>query len=89
MPKFTAELSLIIHQAGAYAEEAKHRYLSVEHLLWKMLDSEFVIGLFSDFDIDMHTFDRLLRDHLAECETTGPNPQSPIPMEYGNIKIYL
>ena len=77
MPKFTAELSLIIHQAGAYAEEAKHRYLSVEHLLWKMLDSEFVIGLFSDFDIDMHTFDRLLRDHLAECETTD-NGSSPI-----------
>ena len=77
MPEYTAELSLIIHQAGSFAEESHHRYLTAEHLLLKMLDSEFVIGIFSDFEIDINTFDKLLRDHLAECETTD-NGGSPI-----------
>ena len=77
MPEYTAELSLIIHQAASFAEESKHRYLTAEHLLLFMLDTDFVEGLLTDFDIDIKVFKQLLREHLSECEITNKG-DSPI-----------
>ena len=53
MPSFSHNLEDTLHRAVAYANERKHEYATLEHLLLALLDDEDSAGVLNACDVDM------------------------------------
>ena len=62
MPSFSRTLEETLHRAVAFANERKHEYATMEHLLLALIDDKDAAGVMNACDVDIE----VLRKNLVE-----------------------
>ena len=71
MPSFSRNLEEALHRAVAYANQRKHEYATLEHLLLSLADDEDAAGVMKAYAT---TYKNRSRDLLQEFSTTDNYP---------------
>ena len=53
MPSFSRQLEESLHRAVAYANQRKHEYATLEHLLLSLVDDEDAAGVMRACDVEL------------------------------------
>ena len=53
MPSFSHNLEESLHRAVAYANQRKHEYATLEHLLFSLIDDVDAAGVMTACDVDL------------------------------------
>ena len=64
MPSFSRNLEETLHRAVAYANQRKHEYATLEHLLLSLTDDEDAAGVMSACDVDLAAIRKTLTGYL-------------------------
>ena len=64
MPSFSRNLEETLHRAVAYANQRKHEYATLEHLLLSLTDDEDAVGVMSACDVDLAAIKKTLTGYL-------------------------
>ena len=64
MPSFSRNLEETLHRAVAYANQRKHEYATLEHLLLSLTDDEDAAGVMSACDVDLAALKKTLTGYL-------------------------
>ena len=64
MPSFSRNLEETLHRAVAYANQRKHEYATLEHLLLSLTDDEDAAGVMSACDVDLPALKKTLVGYL-------------------------
>ncbi len=64
MPSFSRNLEETLHRAVAYANQRKHEYATLEHLLLSLTDDEDAAGVMSACDVDLAAIKKTLTGYL-------------------------
>ncbi|MDO8296024.1 MAG: AAA family ATPase, partial [Caulobacter sp.] len=64
MPSFSRNLEETLHRAVAYANQRKHEYATLEHLLLSLTDDEDAAGVMGACDVDLATLKKTLTTYL-------------------------
>jgi len=64
MPSFSRNLEESLHRAVAYANQRKHEYATLEHLLLALIDDEDAAGVMRACDVDLQALKKSLINYL-------------------------
>src|SRR3989338_4206346 len=64
LPSFSRNLEETLHRAVAYANQRKHEYATLEHLLLSLTDDEDAAGVMGACDVDLATLKKSLSNYL-------------------------
>jgi ATP-dependent Clp protease ATP-binding subunit ClpA len=64
LPSFSRNLEETLHRAVAYANQRKHEYATLEHLLLSLTDDEDAAGVMSACDVDLAALKKTLTGYL-------------------------
>ncbi len=64
MPSFSRNLEETLHRAVAYANQRKHEYATLEHLLLSLTDDEDASGVMGACDVDLAALKKTLTNYL-------------------------
>ncbi|CAN1492718.1 clpA ATP-binding subunits of Clp protease and DnaK/DnaJ chaperones [Caulobacteraceae bacterium] len=64
MPSFSRNLEETLHRAVAYANQRKHEYATLEHLLLSLTDDEDAAGVMGACDVDLAALKKTLTSYL-------------------------
>ncbi|RYG12141.1 MAG: ATP-dependent Clp protease ATP-binding subunit ClpA, partial [Caulobacteraceae bacterium] len=64
MPSFSRNLEETLHRAVAYANQRKHEYATLEHLLLALIDDEDAASVLNACDVDMSSLKMGLANYL-------------------------
>ena len=64
MPSFSRNLEESLHRAVAFANQRKHEYATLEHLLLALLDDQDASGVMNACDVDMAALKKSLVNYL-------------------------
>ena len=64
MPSFSRNLEETLHRAVAYANQRKHEYATLEHLLLSLTDDEDAAGVMGACDVDLPALKKTLINYL-------------------------
>ena len=64
MPSFSRHLEESLHRAVAYANQRKHEYATLEHLLLALIDDEDAAGVMRACDVDLGSLKKSLVNYL-------------------------
>ena len=64
MPSFSRQLEESLHRAVAYANQRKHEYATLEHLLLSLVDDEDAAGVMRACDVDLATLRTTLTAYI-------------------------
>ena len=64
MPSFSRPLEESLHRAVAYANQRKHEYATLEHLLLSLTDDEDAAGVMRACDVDLTALKKSLSNYL-------------------------
>ena len=64
MPSFSRHLEESLHRAVAYANQRKHEYATLEHLLLALIDDEDAAGVMRACDVDLGSLKKSLINYL-------------------------
>jgi len=64
LPSFSRNLEETLHRAVAYANQRKHEYATLEHLLLSLTDDEDAAGVMSACDVDLPALKKTLVGYL-------------------------
>jgi len=64
LPSFSRNLEETLHRAVAYANQRKHEYATLEHLLLSLTDDEDAVGVMSACDVDLAAIKKTLTGYL-------------------------
>ncbi|MFZ5668016.1 MAG: ATP-dependent Clp protease ATP-binding subunit ClpA [Pseudomonadota bacterium] len=64
MPSFSRNLEETLHRAVAYANQRKHEYATLEHLLLSLTDDEDAAGVMAACDVDLAALKKTLINYL-------------------------
>jgi ATP-dependent Clp protease ATP-binding subunit ClpA len=64
LPSFSRNLEETLHRAVAYANQRKHEYATLEHLLLSLTDDEDAAGVMSACDVDLAAIRKTLTGYL-------------------------
>ena len=64
MPSFSRNLEETLHRAVAYANQRKHEYATLEHLLLSLTDDEDAAGVMGACDVDLAALKKTLTNYL-------------------------
>ncbi|MCF8503477.1 MAG: ATP-dependent Clp protease ATP-binding subunit ClpA [Caulobacter sp.] len=64
MPSFSRNLEETLHRAVAYANQRKHEYATLEHLLLSLTDDEDAAGVMGACDVDLAALKKTLTGYL-------------------------
>ena len=64
MPSFSRHLEESLHRAVAYANQRKHEYATLEHLLLALIDDEDAAGVMRACDVDLGALKKSLINYL-------------------------
>ncbi len=64
MPSFSRQLEESLHRAVAYANQRKHEYATLEHLLLALIDDEDAAGVMRACDVDLAALKKSLVNYL-------------------------
>ena len=64
MPSFSRHLEESLHRAVAYANQRKHEYATLEHLLLALIDDEDAAGVMRACDVDLGSLKKNLINYL-------------------------
>jgi ATP-dependent Clp protease ATP-binding subunit ClpA len=64
LPSFSRNLEETLHRAVAYANQRKHEYATLEHLLLSLTDDEDAAGVMSACDVDLAAIKKTLTGYL-------------------------
>src|SRR3989338_2809189 len=64
LPSFSRNLEETLHRAVAYANQRKHEYATLEHLLLSLTDDEDAAGVMGACDVDLATLKKTLINYL-------------------------
>jgi len=64
LPSFSRHLEESLHRAVAFANERKHEYATLEHLLLSLLDDEDAAGVLSACDVDLAALRTTLANYV-------------------------
>ncbi len=64
MPSFSRNLEETLHRAVAYANQRKHEYATLEHLLLALTDDEDAAGVMGACDVDLPALKKTLVNYL-------------------------
>ncbi len=64
MPSFSRNLEETLHRAVAYANQRKHEYATLEHLLLSLTDDEDASAVMGACDVDLATLKKTLTNYL-------------------------
>lgn len=64
MPSFSRHLEESLHRAVAYANQRKHEYATLEHLLLALIDDEDAAGVMRACDVDLGALKKSLVNYL-------------------------
>ena len=64
MPSFSRQLEESLHRAVAYANQRKHEYATLEHLLLSLVDDEEAAGVMRACDVDLATLRTTLTNYV-------------------------
>ena len=60
MPSFSRNLEETLHRAVAYANQRKHEYATLEHLLLSLTDDQEASGVMRACDVDLSSLKKSL-----------------------------
>jgi ATP-dependent Clp protease ATP-binding subunit ClpA len=64
LPSFSRNLEETLHRAVAYANQRKHEYATLEHLLLSLTDDEDAAGVMGACDVDLAALKKTLTNYL-------------------------
>src|SRR3954463_9743966 len=64
VPSFSRPLEESLHRAVAYANQRKHEYATLEHLLLSLVDDEEAAGVMRACDVDLNAIKKSLLNYL-------------------------
>ena len=64
MPSFSRNLEESLHRAVAFANQRKHEYATLEHLLLALLDDQDAAAVMNACDVDMAALKKSLINYL-------------------------
>jgi ATP-dependent Clp protease ATP-binding subunit ClpA len=64
LPTFSRNLEKALHQALAFANDRRHEYATLEHLLLALIDDVDAAAVMKACNVDMETLRRTLRDYI-------------------------
>ena len=64
MPSFSRNLEESLHRAVAYANQRKHEYATLEHLLLSLTDDQEAAGVMRACNVDLNTLKKSLTNYL-------------------------
>ena len=64
MPSFSRNLEETLHRAVAFANQRKHEYATLEHLLLALVDDQDAAGVMNACDVDLATLKKSLINYL-------------------------
>ena len=64
MPSFSRPLEESLHRAVAYANQRKHEYATLEHLLLSLTDDDDAAGVMRACDVDLNALKKSLVNYL-------------------------
>ena len=64
MPSFSRQLEESLHRAVAYANQRKHEYATLEHLLLSLVDDEDAAGVMRACDVDLGSLRNTLTNYV-------------------------
>ena len=64
MPSFSRQLEESLHRAVAYANQRKHEYATLEHLLLSLVDDEDAAGVMRACDVDLGSLRTTLTNYV-------------------------
>ena len=64
MPSFSRHLEESLHRAVAFANQRKHEYATLEHLLLSLIDDEDAAGVLKACDVDVATLKTTLTNYV-------------------------
>ncbi|HEX2801844.1 MAG TPA: AAA family ATPase, partial [Phenylobacterium sp.] len=64
MPSFSRQLEESLHRAVAYANQRKHEYATLEHLLLSLIDDEDAAGVMRACDVDLSALRTTLTNYV-------------------------
>ena len=64
MPSFSRNLEETLHRAVAYANQRKHEYATLEHLLLSLTDDQEAAGVMRACNVDLNTLKKSLTNYL-------------------------
>ena len=64
MPSFSRPLEESLHRAVAYANQRKHEYATLEHLLLSLIDDEDAAGVMRACDVDLGALRTTLTNYV-------------------------
>ena len=64
MPSFSKHLEETLHRAIAYANQRKHEYATLEHLLLSLLDDQEATGVMRACNVDIDSIRRNLVEYI-------------------------
>ena len=64
MPSFSRQLEESLHRAVAYANQRKHEYATLEHLLLSLVDDEDAAGVMRACDVDLNALRTTLTNYV-------------------------
>jgi ATP-dependent Clp protease ATP-binding subunit ClpA len=83
LPSFSRPLEESLHRAVAYANQRKHEYATLEHLLLSLTDDEDAAGVMRACDVDLGALKKSLVNYLDTelkprwSSTTARTPSPP------------
>ena len=64
MPSFSSQLEESLHRAVAYANQRKHEYATLEHLLLSLIDDEDAAGVMRACDVELGSLRTTLTNYV-------------------------
>ena len=64
MPSFSKSLESALHRALEYANERKHEYATLEHLLLALVDDRDAVGVMRACNVDLDSLRERVTDYL-------------------------
>ena len=64
MPSFSRNLEETLHRAVAYANQRRHEYATLEHLLLSLVDDQEAAGVMKACDVDLAALKKNLVNYL-------------------------
>ena len=64
MPSFSKPLEDTLHRAVAFANERKHEYATLEHLLLSLIDDDDAAGVMKACEVDMSALKTTLTNYV-------------------------
>ena len=81
MPSFSQSLEAALHRALEYANERKHEYATLEHLLLALIDDRDAAGVMRACNVDLEALRSRITEYLdtelKALEVAGPSEAQP------------